>query len=125
MSYRPLPRFLTVKQSQIEGLGLFAIEDIPSNVFLGLTHIFNTDFEDTYIRTPLAGFYNHSEDPNILSITSDKLLDLKAGTILSNADIKEIQNINAYKYKYLVSIKHIKKGTELSSKYNLYIPNNQ
>ena len=125
MSYRPLPQFLTVKQSQIEGLGLFAIEDIPSNVFLGLTHIFNTDFEDTYIRTPLAGFYNHSEEPNIISITSDKLLDLQAGTILSDTDVKEIQSSNAYKYKYIVTNKNIKKDTELVSKYNLYIPNNQ
>jgi SET domain-containing protein len=125
MSYRPLPPFLTIKQSEIEGLGLFAIKDIPSNVFLGLTHVFNTNFEDKYIRTPLAGFYNHSENPNILSITTDQLLDLTVGTILSNETITELQNVNAYKYKYLVTIKNIEKGTELVSKYNLYIPNNQ
>ena len=125
MSYRPLPPFLTIKQSEIKGLGLFAIKDIPSIVFLWLTHVFNTNFEDKYIRTPLAGFYNHSENPNILSITTDQLLDLTVGTILSNETITELQNVNAYKYKYLVTIKNIEKGTELVSKYNLYIPNNQ
>ena len=32
MSYRPLPPFLTIKQSEIEGIGLFAIKDIPKEM---------------------------------------------------------------------------------------------
>ena len=122
MSYRPLPDFLTVKNSMIDGLGLFATQSIEPNIYLGMTHIFNDNFEDNYIRTPLAGFYNHSDNPNILSITTDKLLDIKAGTVLSNDEIKLLQTINANKYKYLITIKYINRGDELCSKYNLYTP---
>ena len=31
MSYRPLPDGVTIKRSPIEGLGLYATEDIPEN----------------------------------------------------------------------------------------------
>ena len=44
--YRPLPEFLTIKQSPIEGLGLYATKDIGANCFIGLTHIRDGDFEN-------------------------------------------------------------------------------
>ena len=31
MSYRPLPDGVTIKRSPIEGLGLYATQDIPAN----------------------------------------------------------------------------------------------
>jgi hypothetical protein len=34
-SYRPLPKCLTIKKSDIDGLGLFATENIPAKVYLG------------------------------------------------------------------------------------------
>ena len=37
-SYRPLPASLTIKSSEIDGLGLFAIEDISEGTYLGETH---------------------------------------------------------------------------------------
>ena len=37
--YRPLPDGLTIKKSPIEGLGLYATQNIKSNVYIGLTHI--------------------------------------------------------------------------------------
>lgn len=80
-SYRPLPDFLEVRDSVIEGTGLFAKDDIPSDTVLGISHIniycseliydesFMTLVNETYpgglIRTPLAGFCNHSVDSNI------------------------------------------------------------
>ena len=79
MSYRPLPDGVTIKRSPIEGLGLYATEDIPENTFIGLTHILDERFENNYLRTPLGGFYNHSNDPTVIRMVSDVLPKLKFG----------------------------------------------
>ena len=47
--YRPLPKCLTIKKSPIEGLGLYATENIKANTFLGITHILDENFENNYI----------------------------------------------------------------------------
>ena len=52
--YRPLPNCVTIKNSLIEGLGLFAKEFIPSNTDLGMTPIYDERFTDNYIRLPLG-----------------------------------------------------------------------
>ncbi len=39
-TYRPLPEELTIKESKIEGLGLFAKEFIPRETMLGVSHSF-------------------------------------------------------------------------------------
>ena len=54
--YKPLPKFLTIKKSPIEGLGLYAAANIQANCFIGLTHIQDNNLENGYIRTPLGGF---------------------------------------------------------------------
>ena len=54
--YRPLPKELTIKDSSIEGLGLFSKVKLKKNSFLGVTHIRDELFEGKYIRTPLGGF---------------------------------------------------------------------
>ena len=48
MTYRPLPKEVTIKQSGIEGLGLFAVEDIKSDTDLGLTHIIDIASENGF-----------------------------------------------------------------------------
>ena len=63
-TYRPLPDNLTIKPSNIEGLGLFATNDILEGWVFGISHIKDNRFEDGYIRTPLGGFFNHSDNPN-------------------------------------------------------------
>jgi len=95
MSYRPLPEGLTIKGSSIHGLGLFATQDIVKGVELGITHVYNDKFENNYIRTPLGGFINHSDNPN--------------AQLLSVGDVMR-----------LTTIKFIKKGDELFTKYELY-----
>ena len=77
--YRPLPNFVTIKKSPIEGLGLYATKDIKANSFIGLTHIQDNNFENGYIRTPLGGFYNHSNSPNVRRVVSDELPKIKSG----------------------------------------------
>ena len=62
--YKPLPDSITIKKSGIEGLGLFATEDIPANILIGKIHVPNKKEENGYLRTPLGGFGNHSDDPN-------------------------------------------------------------
>ena len=59
--YRPLPDNLTVKESVVEGNGLFATDFIPCGTELGLSHI---EIDTEIIRTPIGGFYNHSWTPN-------------------------------------------------------------
>ena len=96
-TYRPLPSMLTIKDSGIDGLGLFARSDIESPIELGITHVENKKFEDGLIRTPLGGFINHSTTPNC------ELIDH-----LGN--------------KHLRVIKDIEAGEELTVTYNIYNP---
>lgn len=63
-SYRPLPNYLTIKKSNIDGLGLFATKDIPAYTSIGETHFKILTNDKGWIRTPLGGFINHSEKPN-------------------------------------------------------------
>ena len=62
--YTPLPDSITIRESTIQGLGLFAKEDIKKNTLLGIIHIPFPKEKDGYLRTPLGGFGNHSDDPN-------------------------------------------------------------
>ena len=67
MLYSPLPESLTVRPSSIHGLGLFAISDIEVGTNLGIAHMKMVEwlkFPQDHCRTPLGGFYNHSDDPN-------------------------------------------------------------
>ena len=69
--YRPLPNQLTIRNSAIEGLGLFTEIKINKDSFIGVTHVKHETFPNSYIRTPLGGFYNHSENPNIIKMGMD------------------------------------------------------
>ena len=133
--YRPLPKQLTIKNSTIEGLGLFATEDIKANTFIGITHVRDEQFENKYIRTPLGGFYNHSNKPTVMRMVSDALPKLEFGDLIDpNTNTKRLRdgkndrenmfyNLNEKsdaKYMFLVSNKDIKEGEELTASYNLY-----
>ena len=67
MNYRPLPTMVTIKNSDIEGMGLFSTEAIKEGRNIGMTH-YKAHSEDVvpngWVRTPLGGFINHSESPN-------------------------------------------------------------
>ena len=95
MSYRPLPDYLAIAPSSIEGAGLITLKEIKANHEFGITHIKDERFEDGYIRTPLGGFFNHSEDPNCEAYIDGDFIKLK-------------------------SIKKIKQGEEITVKYWLY-----
>ena len=133
--YRPLPIGLTIKNSPIEGLGLFATKDIKKNTFIGVTHVRDEQFENKYIRTPIGGFYNHSNNPTVIRMVSDVLPKLEFGDQvdpdINSKKLKDGKNDreNMYfnlheksdaKYMFMVSIKDIKAGEELAANYNLY-----
>ena len=133
--YKPLPKQLTVKKSPIEGLGLYATENIKKNSYLGVTHIRDEQFVNKYIRTPDGGFYNHSNEPNVIRMVSDILPKLKFGdSVDPKKNIKEeqdkkksledvfyhLQEKSDAKYMFLISIKDIKAGEEITANYNLY-----
>ena len=133
--YKPLPNCLTIQKSPIEGLGLYATKNIKANSFIGLTHIKDKNFENGYIRTPLGGFYNHSNDPTVMRMVSNILPTLNFGDPIDTKakakkfDENDTNRENIYynlsekpdaKYMFMVSIKDIKPGDELTANYNLY-----
>jgi hypothetical protein len=98
--YNPLPKSLTIRQSNIQGLGLFATEFIPANSDLGMTHLYDERFPDNYVRMPLGGFFNHSNEPNCKAVHEDF----------------------PYKHIHLVTLIDIQPGDELTAYYTLYVP---
>jgi len=92
MKYKPLPFYLTIKNSKIHGLGLFSLTKIDKNHTIGMSHL---QVENDLIRTPLGGFINHSDKPNC---------------------VKKMFN-NRY---FLKTLRDIEKGEELTLSYEWY-----
>ena len=103
--YKPLPESLTIKTSKVNGLGLFADQDIKQGTNLGMTHL---KIGSTIFRTPLGGFINHSNTPNCD----------KAELRMTSEDLQGHQ----YHYKKwnLITGQNIKKGEELTLRYTFY-----
>lgn len=95
--YKPLPESVTVKESGIHGLGLYATQKIDAGIILGITHIKDDRFEDNYIRTALGSFFNHSTTPNCEVVYQNDLI-------------------------YLKTLEEIQKNTELTATYTFYDP---
>ena len=75
-NYSPLPFEVTIKESPIHGLGLYAIQHIEARHTIGISHIKDDRFPQGWIRTPLGGFYNHSDKPNCKLVETGDLLRL-------------------------------------------------
>jgi|TARA_R110001583_G_scaffold154345_1_gene306023 SET domain-containing protein len=95
--YRPLPSYLTIKQSNINGLGLFAVEPIRKSIDIGISHVADRHFANGYIRTPLGGFINHNTTPNCKTFTEGRLISI-------------------------ITLTDIKAGDEITLKYTMYDP---
>ena len=103
--YKPLPESLTIKQSDINGLGLFAEEGIAQGANLGMSHVL---IGSGIVRTPMGGFINHSDDANTVKV------ELK----INNED-DPLLKVATKKWN-LVAIRNIKKGEELTVRYTFY-----
>jgi len=98
--YKPLPSYLTIKTSKVNGLGLFTLENITIGTNMGMSHI---KIADQLIRTPLGGFINHSNTPNCEKI------ELHAN---GREPLRKKWN--------LITRQNIKKGEELTLRYTFY-----
>ena len=103
--YRPLPESLTIKQSGINGLGLFATKGIAQGTNLGTSHI---KIGEHLLRTPLGGFINHADEANTVKV------ELKI-----NGDDDPLLKVATKKWN-LVALRNIKKGEELPVRYTFY-----
>ena len=103
--YKPLPESLTIKPSKINGIGLFADQNIMQGTNLGMTHL---KIGDTIFRTPLGGFINHANEANCV----------KAELRMTDEDLQ------GHKYDYkkwnLITSQDIKAGDELTVRYTFY-----
>ena len=98
-TYQPLPSGLTVADSGISGQGLFTTRRLVMGTPLGISH-YRIDGE--YIRTPLGGFINHSDEPNC-----------------SRAQVRIRPGFDKWN---ITVIEDIEEGCELTLKYKLYDP---
>ena len=98
--YKPLPESVTIKQSDINGLGLFAHQKIMKGTNLGMSHM---KLKDTIFRTPLGGFINHANEPNC-------------------AKVELLMKNDSFDYKKwnLIALQNIKKGEEITVRYTFY-----
>ena len=112
--YKPLPSGLIIKDSDIQGQGVFTTRDLHVGCNLGDSHyridtsgvesINEEENKNLFIRTPLGGFINHSEEPNCHRTQ----IRVKPG--FDKWNITVIKNITA--------------GEELTLKYTMYVPKN-
>jgi len=110
--YKPLPDGLIIKDSGIEGQGVFTTRDLHVGCNLGESHyridtsgvesINQEENKNLLIRTPLGGFINHSDTPNC----NRSQIRMKPG--FDKWNIIVIENIAA--------------GEELTLKYTMYVP---
>ena len=102
MTYKPLPDSLTISKSSVDGLGLFAVTRIKAGTVLGCTHVRDKRFSNNFIRTPLGGFINHSDNPNVEKIGAAESRQIQGDLLM------------------LRTMRDIEPGEELFTKYDLY-----
>jgi len=110
--YKPLPDGLIIKDSGIEGQGVFTTRDLHVGCNLGESHyridtsgvesINQEENKNLLIRTPLGGFINHSDTPNC----NRSQIRMKPGFDKWN----------------IIVVENIKAGEELTLKYTMYHP---
>ena len=101
--YHPLPSSLTIKPSKVNGLGLFATEEIERGSNLGICHL---QIGKELFRTPLGGFINHSDNPNCTKSMA-RIVD-------------ELEITKDYKIWRLFTLNDIKPKEELTLTYTFY-----
>ena len=110
--YKPLPSGLIIKDSGIQGQGVFTTRNLHVGCDLGESHyridtsgvesINQEENKNLLIRTPLGGFINHSDTPNC----NRSQIRMKPGFDKWN----------------IIVVENIKAGEELTLKYTMYHP---
>ena len=113
MRYKPLPKGLTLGESEIHDIGLFAKEKLVEGTNLGMSHV---ELGKLMLRTPMGGFINHSSKPNCVKVKS----------LLTRQQWNSLNDLPKDKYDHdfprwdLVTIKDIEEGEELTVHYTFY-----
>lgn len=102
-NWRPLPNYLTIKQSTIEGLGLFTTKALKEGTDLGITHVYDSRFHDNYLRFPLGAFVNHHEIPNCKAVFCEEDVALGKVKHIRIVVIKDIQKDAEITVKYVIN----------------------
>ena len=113
--YNPLPSYLTIKKSSVHGLGLFATKRILKGQFIGTTHYISS--QGNLLRTPLGGFYNHSETPNVtarLAPSSYKQHGMRFIDMKAAKDINPGEELTANYQVTVEDLKEIMSDTQLT-----------
>jgi len=97
--YNPLPTGLMVADSGISGQGVFTTRRLVAGIELGISHY---RIDKIFIRTPLGGFINHSDEPNCVR--------------------NQVRIRPGFDRWNIVVIEDIEEGEELTLKYKLYTP---
>ena len=111
--YDPLPKELTLGESEIHDIGLFAKEKLIGGTNLGMSHI---ELGKMMIRTPLGGFINHANKPNCVKVKS----------LLTRQQWNSLYDLPNDKYDHnfpkwdLVTLRDIDTGEELTVHYTFY-----
>jgi len=100
--YQALHKSLTIKESKIHGLGIFAVKKIPQGTNLGISHFRDEvcGFENNYIRTPLGGFINHADIANCKKLGQHG----RIMSIIALCDIEEGEELTVYYTLYKVRV---------------------
>tara|TARA_B100001094_G_C17612288_1_gene521814 strand:+ start:176 stop:544 length:369 start_codon:yes stop_codon:yes gene_type:complete len=113
--YNPLPSYLTIKKSSVHGLGVFATKRILKGQFIGTTHYISN--KGSLLRTPLGGFYNHSETPNVtarLAPSSYKQHGMRFIDMKAAKDISAGEELTANYQVTVEDLKEIMSDTQLT-----------
>lgn len=97
--YHPQPGMVELKQSDIHGFGIFAKFNLQAGEWVGASH-HQIKEDGRIIRTPFGGYINHSDDPNCI-----KQMTSEYGVITY----------------YVVTLREIEAGEELTLKYTLSV----
>jgi len=94
--YKPLPDYVTIRESPIARLDLLDTKIIPDGTYIGIVHVINDNHPEGNTRTPLGGFGNHSDTPNCFKV--------------------KLENENSW----IGAIRDIEPDEEITWKYTLY-----
>ena len=103
--YKPLPKNLTLGESEIHDIGLFAKEKLVEGTNLGMSHV---ELGKLILRTQRGGFINHSDTPNCVKVKA-----------VTRQRVNPLYDHDFTKWD-LVTIKDIEVGEELTVKYTFY-----
>jgi len=128
--FKALHQSLTIRPSDIHGLGVFAAADIPARTLLGISHVATWDsvwardhhFPHGYIRTPIGGLINHSANPNCTKVNLIQPLEITLGFLNTwpTPYYSSLQGTETTQMMGIATLRKIIADEELTVTYTIY-----